>query len=147
MPKNKTQPTDQSVTRFLEAIPDAQRRADCYALVDMMSRAARAEPRLWGSNIVGFGQYHYVYDSGREGDMLLVGFASRKPALTLYLAGGLEMHAALLDQLGKYKTGKGCLYITKLADVHRPTLQKLITQSVQAARKKDQPARSPSAAK
>ena len=145
MATNKTQPTAQSVTQFLDAIPDAQRRQDCHTLVSMMTAAAGAEPRLWGSNIVGFGQYHYVYDSGREGDSLLVGFSPRKPALTLYITGGLEPHAALLAKLGQYKAGGGCLYIKKLADVHLPTLKKLIEQSVKAARKKDQPARPRSA--
>jgi hypothetical protein len=137
MPENKTQPTDQNVAQFLDAIPDEQRRKDCYTLVSMMSKAAGAEPRLWGSNIVGFGQYHYVYDSGREGDMLLTGFSPRKPALTLYLVGGLEQHEAFLAKLGKHKSGGGCLYIKKLADVHLPTLKKLIELSVKEARKRD----------
>jgi hypothetical protein len=139
MPENKTKPTTQSVAQFLAAIPDEQRRQDCQTLVTLMSTAAKAEPHLWGSNIIGFGQYHYVYDSGREGDMMLVGFSPRKPALVLYGLGGAEQREALLDKLGKYKTGKGCLYIKKLDDVHLPTLKKLIAEGVKVAKKKDQP--------
>ena len=138
MPENKTKATEQSVAQFLAAIPDDQRRQDCQTLVSLMSKAAGAKPRLWGSNIVGFGQYHYVYESGREGDMMLVGFSPRKPALVLYGMGGVEQREALLEKLGKYKTGKGCLYIKKLEDVHLPTLRKLIEQSVKQAKKKDQ---------
>lgn len=138
MPENKTKPTDQQVAKFLDAIPDEQRRQDCYTLVSLMQKAAGAEPRMWGSNMIGFGQYHYVYESGREGDIFLTGFSPRKPALTLYLSlGGLEASDALLEKLGKHTTGKGCLYIKKLEDVHLPTLKKLIDQSVKAARKKD----------
>jgi len=139
MPENKTKPTAHSVAAFLAAIPDDQRRQDCQALVDLMSQAAGAEPKLWGSNIVGFGQYHYVYDSGREGDMMLVGFSPRKPALVLYGLGSGEQHEALLEKLGKFKTGKGCLYTKKLEDVHLPTLKKLIALGVKEARQKDQP--------
>jgi hypothetical protein len=137
MPENKTKPTEQSVAQFLAAIPDEQRRQDCQTLVALMTKAAGSEPRLWGSNIIGFGQYHYVYDSGREGDMMLTGFSPRKPALTLYLVGGFEPYPALMEKLGKYKTGKGCLYIKKLDDVNLPTLKKLIEQSVKAARQRD----------
>ena len=126
MPENKTQPTAQSVAAFIAALPDEQRRQDCQTLVDLMRAATGAEPRLWGSNIVGFGQYHYVYASGREGDSLLIGFSPRKPALVLYGLGGAEQREALLEKLGQHKTGKGCLYIKKLEDVHLPTLKKLI---------------------
>ena len=135
MPENKTKPTEQSVAQFLAAMPDEQRRQDCQTLVSLMSKATGSEPRLWGSNIVGFGQYHYVYESGREGDMMLVGFSPRKPALVLYGMGGVDQREALLEKLGKYKTGKGCLYIKKLEDVHLPTLKKLIEQSVKQAKK------------
>jgi hypothetical protein len=141
MPENKTKPTEHSVAAFLAALPDEQRRQDCQTLVTLMSAAAGAEPRLWGSNLIGFGQYHYVYASGREGDMFLIGFSPRKPALTLYISGGLESYALPLEKLGTYKTGKGCLYIKRLADVHLPTLKKLVALSVKAARQKDQPSR------
>src|SRR5690349_729413 len=118
MPENKTRQTEQSVANFLNAIPDEQRRQDCQTLVDLMSKAAGAGPKLWGSSIVGFGQYHYVYASGREGDSMLVGFSPRQPALTLYVGAGSEEQQALLANLGKFKAGKGCLYIKKLEDVH-----------------------------
>jgi hypothetical protein len=136
MAENKTQPTDQSVAKFLDAIPDEQRRNDCRVIAALMQKVTREEPRLWGSNIVGFGQYHYVYDSGREGDMLLVGFSPRKANLTLYITGGFDDLAPLLEKLGKHKIGGGCLYIKKLEDVHQPTLKKIIEQSVKAARKR-----------
>ena len=137
MPENKTKLTAQSVAEFLGGIADDERRKDCQTLVDLMSQAAGAEPRLWGSNIVGFGQYHYVYESGREGDMMLIGFSPRKPALVLYGLGGFDQREALMQKLGQYKTGKGCVYIKKLDDVHLPTLKKLIAQGVKEARKKD----------
>jgi hypothetical protein len=140
MPENKTQPTDTSVAAFLAAIPDEQRRQDCQTLVDLMSKAAGAGPRLWGSNIIGFGQYHYIYESGREGDTMLVGFSPRKPAITLYVGAGSDAQQALLANLGKFKTGKGCLYIKKLEDVRLPTLKNIIAQSVKQARQKNQPA-------
>jgi hypothetical protein len=137
MSENKTKLTAQSVAEFLGGIADDERRKDCQTLVDLMSQAAGAEPRLWGSNIVGFGQYHYVYESGREGDMMLIGFSPRKPALVLYGLGGFDQREALMQKLGQYKTGKGCVYIKKLDDVHLPTLKKLIAQGVKEARKKD----------
>ena len=140
MPENKTHPTTQSVAQFLGAIPDEQRRQDCQTLAALMQQATGSGPRLWGSNLIGFGQYHYVYDSGREGDMFLTGFSPRKPALTLYITGGLEPHAALLKKLGKHKTGGGCLYIKKMEDVDLPTLKKIIEQSVKEARKRDRTA-------
>ena len=135
MAENKTKPT---VAQFLAAIPDEQRRQDCQTLVDLMSKAAGAEPKLWGGNIIGFGQYHYLYKSGREGDSLLTGFSPRKPDLVLYVSLGASAdNAALLEKLGKHKTGKGCLYIKKLEDVHLPTLKKIIAAGVKAAKKKD----------
>jgi hypothetical protein len=94
MPENKTKPTTQSVAQFLAAIPDDQRRQDCETLVALMSQAAGAEPKLWGSNIIGFGQYHYAYASGREGDMMLTGFSPRKPALVLYGLGSGDVYIA-----------------------------------------------------
>ena len=125
----KTKPTDRSVEDFLNAIPDGQKRADAVALVKLIRQVTRLEPTMWGS-IVGFGRYHYKYASGREGDSMLVGFSPRKQNLTLYLMLGLGDNAALLKKLGKHQTGKGCLYINRLADVDLPTLKALIRQSV-----------------
>jgi uncharacterized protein YdhG (YjbR/CyaY superfamily) len=93
---------------------------------------------MWGSSIVGFGDYHYVYKSGREGDWFIIGFSPRKQNLTLYVMGGFPQHAELLTKLGKHKIGKGCLYINHLRDVHLPTLRKLIAESVKHARKMNQ---------
>jgi len=99
-----------------------------------MKKATRAEPKMWGSSIIGFGHYHYVYESGREGDWFLAGFSPRKQNLTFYLMGGFPQYDNLLKNLGKYKTGKACLYINKLQDVDLPTLRKLVDESVKQAR-------------
>ena len=125
----KTLPTRQSVERFLQRIPEDQKRQDAFALLDIMKQVTKTEPQMWGSSIVGFGSFHYKYASGREGDMPLVGFSPRKQNLTLYIRGGLESYAALLAKLGKHTTGKGCLYLKRLDEVHLPTLKKLIQQS------------------
>jgi hypothetical protein len=130
MAELKTKPTEQSVEDFLNAIPDEQKRADAFAIVKLMKQVTRAEPKMWGSSIVGFGSYHYKYASGHEGDTCLVGFSPRKQNLTLYLMLGVADYSDLLNKLGKHKTGKGCLYINKLADVDVPTLKELIKQSV-----------------
>ena len=130
MAELKTKRNDQNVEQFLNGIPDAQKRQDCFTLVALMKQATQAEPHMWGSNIVGFGAYHYTYASGREGDWFLVGFSPRKQNLTLYIMGGLEQYDELLKKLGKHQIGKACLYIKRIADIHLPTLKKLIQQSV-----------------
>ncbi len=130
MAEAKTKPTNVSVTEFLEAIADEQRRNDCYTVLELMKKIVKAEPKMWGSSIVGVGEYHYKYASGHEGDSCLVGFASRKDALTLYLCGRDESSEELLTKLGKHKSGKGCLYIKNLADIDLKILQALIKQSV-----------------
>lgn len=132
MAELKTKVNDQSVTAFLEANADEKRRSDCFTILEMMKKATGAEPKMWGDSIVGFGSYHYKYASGQEGDWLLTGFSPRKQALTLYLMSGFTDFEDLLSRLGKYKTGKGCLYIKKLADVDQTILQELIDQSVKA---------------
>lgn len=130
MAELKTKPTAQSVADFLKKIPDAQRREDCFTVAKLMEEATGHEPKMWGPSIVGFGTFHYKYDSGREGDWLVTGFSPRKGDLTLYLMMGFEKHGELMKQLGKHRTGKSCLYIKKLSDVHLPTLKKLIKASV-----------------
>lgn len=130
MAELKTKVNDQSVVKFLNGIGDEKRRRDCFTVLELMKQATKAEPRMWGSAIVGFGSYHYTYASGREGDWPLIGFSPRKQNLTLYLMPGFEQYDALLKTLGKHKTGKVCLYINRLDDVHLPTLKKLIQQSV-----------------
>ena len=131
MAEAKTQRTKQSVTAFLRRIPDEQKQKDAFALVDIMRQITKAEPVMWGSNIVGFGTYRFTYASGRTGEWPLTGFSPRKQNLTLYIMSGFEQYDELLKSLGKFKTGKACLYIKRLDDVDLPTLRKLIKQSVQ----------------
>ena len=133
MAELKTRATRASVSQFIDAIPDAGRRKDCKALVSMMSKATGSKARMWGPAIVGFGDYHYKYDTGREADWFEAGFSPRKQALTLYLMGGKSQ--ALLNKLGAHSSGVGCLYLKSLDDIHQPTLQKLITDSVKRLRK------------
>jgi hypothetical protein len=126
----KTKPTSESVRDFLNRIPDRERREDCFAVAQLMEEITGDKPKMWGPSIVGFGTYHYKYDSGREGDWLVIGFSPRKKDLTLYLMMGFEKHAELMKQLGKHSTGKSCLYIKRLSDIDVPTLRKLIKASV-----------------
>jgi hypothetical protein len=132
--ENKTKPTNQSVAEFLNKIPDAERREDCRAIAKLMEEITGSKPKMWGPAIVGFGSYHYKYESGREGDWLVTGFSPRKQDLTLYIMMGFEKHADLLKQLGKHRTAKSCLYIKRLSDVHAPTLKKLIKASLKQLR-------------
>ena len=134
MAKLKTTRTNASVAAFLGAIADDARRRDCHAVLQIMKRATSAEPKMWGASIVGFGSYHYKYESGREGDWFVAGFSPRKAALTLYIMTGFKRHTALMGKLGKHKTGVGCLYIKKLADVDLSVLEELIQESVKHAR-------------
>lgn len=126
---NKTVATSNSVAAFLKKAP-TKYHADCEALIEMMSSITKEPAKMWGPSIVGFGIYHYVYESGREGDMPLVGFSPRASALSLYIMSGFDGSPELMAKLGKFKTGKSCLYIKSLDDVHIPTLKKLIRQSV-----------------
>ena len=129
MAENKTKPTGEDVKQFLNAISDEKKRQDCFTLMELMSQITGMEPKLWASSMVGFGDQHYKYESGREGDTFLIGFSPRKQNVTLYGLSGSEQKEQLLEKLGKYKTGKGCLYINRLEDVHLPTLSALIQQS------------------
>jgi hypothetical protein len=132
--ENKTKETKASVAGFIAALPDETKRADAKTLAKMMQAATGEKPKMWGPSIIGFGSVHYVYDSGREGDMPLVGFSPRKPALVLY--GVARAAEAMLPKLGKYTTGKGCLYIKKLADVDVKVLDKMIAFAVKTKTKK-----------
>jgi hypothetical protein len=134
MADNKTKPTESSVAAFVDAITDQTRRADARALVKLMQAATGEKPKMWGPSIIGFGSYHYKYDSGREGDMPLVGLSPRKAATVLYGVTGFSDSEALLAKLGKHTTGKGCLYIKKLADVDQEVLEALVVESVAAMR-------------
>jgi len=132
MAELKTRATKASVDQFLQGIKDEKKRADCYQILKIMKKATRSEPKMWGPSIVGFGDHHYVYESGREGDWFLAGFSPRVQTLTLYMMGGSDQE--LLKKLGKYKTGKGCLYINKLEDVDLKVLKELIATSVRQAK-------------
>lgn len=139
---NKTQPTRADVDAFLDAIADPQRRDDCRRVRALMEEATGAPAEMWGPSIVGFGRYHYRYESGREGDWMVTGFSPRKNDLTLYIMPGFERYEALMAKLGKHKTGKSCLYLKRLADVDMRVLEQLVRESVaaMAPQRTDQPA-------
>ena len=134
---NKTVENKSSVSGFLKGITDKQRRDDCVAVAAMMEAATKAKPAMWGSSIVGFGKQRYKYESGREGDWFTAGFSPRKDSLTLYLIGGFQKHKDLMEKLGKYKTGKSCLYIKSLEEVDQKVLKQLIARSVKSAESGD----------
>jgi hypothetical protein len=126
MAENKTKETGESVTEFLGRVEPAQRRDDCLALLDIWKKASCCEAGMWGSSIVGFGKYSYQYASGRKGDWMVTGFSPRKGDLTLYLSYSLDEFSDHLARLGKIKTGKGCIYIKKLADIDTGVLAEMI---------------------
>ena len=130
MAELKTKVNKANVEKFLNTIKDEKKREDSFTVLELMKQVTKAEPRMWGSSIVGFGSYHSKYASGREGDWFLTGFSARKQNLTLYIMAGFEEYEELLRKLGKHTTGKACLYIKSLEDVHVPTLRKLVQQSV-----------------
>ena len=140
MAELKTKPTRASVTAFIDAIPEEGRRRDCRALVELMSAATGAKPKMWGPAIVGFGEYSYTGSNGRPMDWFLLGFSPRKAALTLYIMGGLERFPGIMKQLGKYKTGKSCLYVKQLADVDMKQLRELVDESVRFSREHERSA-------
>ena len=126
MSQNKTRPTSVSPSDFIASIEHPVRRADAETLLEMMTRITGHEPKMWGPAIVGFGQYHYRYDSGREGDFMRTGFSPRKANMAVYIMPGYSDHSAILARLGKHKSGKSCLNINKLADVDLDVLEELI---------------------
>lgn len=136
MAENKTRATTASVTEFIKSIDDKQMRADVRKVAAMMRRATGKRARMWGTSMVGYGTYHYRYASGREGDYMITGFSPRKRALTVYIMPGFSSFSKLMAKLGKYKTGKSCLYIKRLADVDETVLERLIDGSVELMRKK-----------
>lgn len=131
----KTKLNDASVKEFLASIDDLQRRDDAFEICDIMTAITKQEPKMWGSAIVGFGSYHYVYASGTEGDAPQVSFSPRKTALTLYIMSGFAAYEDLLEKLGKYKLGKSCLYIKRLEDIDMKILKKLIRESLKYIKK------------
>lgn len=131
MAEPKTKPTDRDVEDFLNSVEDEKKRQDSFTILRLMEEATGEEPQMWGDSIIGFGLYKYKYASGREGEWFLTGFSPRVQNLTLYIMSGFDQYDVLLDQLGKYKTGKSCLYINKIEDVDLQTLKDLVEQSVE----------------
>lgn len=130
MATNKTVETDASVTDFIQSVENGQRQQDSWEMLEMMEEITGHPPKLWGNSLVGFGSYHYRYDSGREGDFFLTGFSPRKTALTVYVMPGFERYKDQLERLGPYKTGRSCLYLKKLDTVDREVLKEIIRDSV-----------------
>lgn len=131
----KTIENNESVERFLNTVTDETKRQDCFEIIEMMKQVTGLTPKMWGTAIVGFGSYHYKYESGHEGDMCLIGFSPRKQNFALYVGAGNENIQQLLRKLGKHKTGKGCLYINKLVDVDINMLKKIFKTSFDNAKK------------
>ena len=134
MAANKTKPTKLSVAAFIDALGDPVRRTDAKTLTKLVQNAAGEKPQMWGPSIIGFGSCHYKYESGREGDMPVIAFSPRKAATVLYGVTGFDEANALLEKFGKHSTGKGCLYLKKLADVDQHILETLIVKSLAAKR-------------
>ena len=127
MTKNKTQPTAVLPEQYIQTVDHAVRRADAEKLLELFGEVTKLKPRMWGPSIIGYGRYHYKYESGREGEFLMTGFSPRKANLVMYIMPGYTDHSTFLDRIGKYKIGKSCLYINKLADVDIDVLKELIT--------------------
>ena len=137
MAKNKTEPTNASVERFIRTFANSeQKKKDSYELIDLMKKVSGHEPKMWGPSIIGFGSYHYKYASGHEGDAPIIGFSPRKAAISLYVYTGLEEHEHLLEGLGKYKIGKVCIYVNKLSDIDRQKLIRLMKESIRYIKSK-----------
>jgi len=135
MAELKTKENNADVEAFLNGIEDEKRREDCFAVLELMKKITKAEPKMWGASIVGFGNYHYKYQSGREGVWFVSGFSPRKQNLTLYIMSGFSRYNELLAKLGKHKTGKSCLHINKLEDVDLDVLAEMIETSVRNVNK------------
>jgi Domain of unknown function (DU1801) len=134
MAELKTKVNEASVAQFVAGLPDEAQRSDAQVLLELLQKATKAEPKMWGDTIVGFDSYHYAGKSGRTGDWLLAGFSPRKQNLTLYMLGGWDADPELLEKLGKHSLGKGCLYIKRLSDVNTPALKRLIAASLKRAK-------------
>ncbi|MFB9076569.1 DUF1801 domain-containing protein [Flavobacterium procerum] len=135
MAKNKTTETQNSVVEFINAVENEIKRNDSFELVKIMQEATGSEPKIWGANIIGFGSYHYKYDSGHEGDAPLLAFSPRKDAFSLYLNSTFENKDELLLKFGKHKAGKGCIYVKKLADIDLEIFKKMISESIKEIKK------------
>lgn len=137
MAQNKTVETTASVNDFLATVDEA-RRQDCFTIVKLMEQLSGFKAKMWGPAIIGFGTCHYKYESGREGDMPIIGFSPRKNDLTLYLSSHFDNRTELLARLGKHKTGKVCLYIKKLADVDMEVLKEMMVLSIKQVKREYQ---------
>lgn len=136
MAEPKTKLNEASVTDFLKAVEDEQKRKDSFRILEIMEEVTGEKGKMWGTSIVGFGTYHYVYESGQEGDWMLAGFSPRKQALTLYMMAGNARFEEDLKKLGKHKVGKSCLYIKKLADIDEKVLRQMIKDSIAVVEKR-----------
>ncbi len=136
MAENKTKKTDVNPQSYIDAIKKDDRRADCQKILEMMAEITGWEPKMWGATIVGFGEYHYKYDSGREGDALRIGFSSRAQNISIYIMPGYQDFADELARLGKYKIGKACLYINRLSDVDEAVLREIMTKGLRLLEEK-----------
>ena len=134
--KNKTAMTDQAVEDFLNSVEPDRRREEGFALVELFEKATGYKARMWGASIIGFGEYHYKYDSGHEGDSMATGFSPRKAKITIYIMPGYQDYGPILKRLGKHSLGKSCLYLNKLADVDQDVLVELIQAGVRDLGKK-----------
>ena len=130
MAELKTKKNEASVEKFLDGVKDAKKREDSYIILKIMKQITKADPKMWGTSMIGFGSYHYKYSSGREGDWFVTGFSPRKQNLTLYIMSGFTNYPGLLKKLGKFKTGKSCLYINKIEEIDFQILKELIKHSV-----------------
>lgn len=135
MAELKTKPNSKSVTEYIKSVEDYKKRKDCIEVMAMMKAITGKRPKMWGDSIVGYGQYHYKYKSGREGDWFITGFAPRKQNLTLYIMPGFSKYQSIMKKLGKYKLGVSCLYVKSLNDIDRKLLHQLIEKSVEDMRK------------
>lgn len=131
MAKNKTAETSVDVYDFINLVDDEQKCKDSYRFIELMQEVSGHEPKMWGPSIIGFGTYHYRYESGHEGDAPILGFSPRKAAISLYIYTGLEEHQYLLEDLGKYKIGKACIYVKKLADINEKNMIAIMKKSIE----------------
>lgn len=136
MAELKTKETNQSVVDFIEQIDHDRKKKEAYTLLDIFKEVSGEEPRMWGPSIIGYGKYRYVYESGREGEWMLTGFSPRKAKHSLYIMSGFDRFDELMNQLGKHKTGKSCLYVNKLDDIDLEVLKELIAASIEAVKER-----------
>jgi len=136
MAELKTRKNDASIEKFINSLPDEAKRRDAFKILEMMKNASKLEPKMWGTSIIGFGDVHYKYASGHEGDTCMIGFSPRRQNFALYLMTGLDNFKDEFQQLGKYKTGKGCLYIKRLEDVNDTVLRNMLSKAIQLIKRK-----------